>query len=175
MRRFTPETAEQVISLLCYSRTEDTYYCGCPRKSKAGAGAFRLAVTSNRYANRLALSDKYDSLSYQTVTVESAIQKGLLEPSWEDLATKLYLNDQDVLYMCLMSSDEPVCLRLIEAERIIAYRNRHNGKDEAKKFTYLPGQSTKHLRISVGKAKCGHSDRERIGKKGAYDPGKYAA
>jgi hypothetical protein len=177
MRRFTPETAEQVISLLCYSRTEDTYYCACRGKSQAGAGAgaFRLAVTANRHANRLVLSDKYHSLFYQTVTVESAIQKGLLEPSWEDLATKLYLNDQDVLYMCLMSHDEPVCLRLIEAERIIAYRNRHNGLAKAKKFTYLPGQPKKHVWLTAGKAKCGNSVCERIGKKGVYDPRNYAA
>ncbi len=140
MRIFTPEAAEQVIGLLCYSRTEDRYDCGYP--STCSAGAFRLAAKVNP-PGRLALSDDYDSLSYQTVTIESALQKGLLEPSWEDLAAKLYLNDQDILYMCLMSSEEPVCLRLIEAQRIIAYRNRHIEKATAKKFTYLPGQRKK--------------------------------
>ncbi len=175
MRRFTPETAEQVISLLCYSRTEDAYYCACGGKNQAGAGAFRLAVTANRHVNRLVLSDKYDSLTCQTITVEYAIEKGLLEPSWEDLATKLYLNDQDVLYMCLMSREEPVCLRLIEAERIIAYRNRRNGKAKAIKFTYLPGQPKKHVRFTAGKDKCSNSVCERMGEKGVYDPRNYAA
>jgi hypothetical protein len=175
MRIFTPEAAERVISLLCYSRTEDTYYFGCPGKSQVGAGAFRLAVTANRHANRLVLTDKYDSLSCQTITVESAIQKGLLEPSWEDLATKLYLNDQDVLYMCLISREEPVCLRLIEAERIIAYRNRLNGKAKTKKFTYLPGQPKKQLRLTRGKVKFDHSGFEQMGKKHFHDPKNYAA
>jgi hypothetical protein len=166
MRIFTPEAAEQVISLLCYTRTEDTYTYGHSGRNKSNAGAFRLAVTVNRHANRLTLSDRYDSLFCRTVSVESALQKSLLKPSWEDLATKLYLNDQDILYMCLMSHEEPVCLRLIEAERIIAYRNRHNEKARAKKFTYLPGQPKKDLRLTT--ANSATAGRQRTGEKGRY-------
>ncbi len=166
MRLFAPEAAEQVISLLCYTRTEDTYTCGYSGRKKSNAGAFRLAVTVNQRANRLTLSDRYDSLFCRTITVESALQKSLLEPSWEDLATKLYLNDQDILYMCLMSREEPVCLRLIEAERIIAYRNRHNGKAMANKFTYLPGQPKKDLRLTTAKDKSATTSHERTDEKG---------
>ena len=153
MKVFTTEAAEQIISLLCYSRTEDTYNCSFHRGSVFGDGAFRLAVTANQHADRLVLSDKYDSAYYQTITVEAAIQKGLLEPSWEDLAAKLYLNDQDILQMCLMSHEEPVCLRLIEIERIRAYRDQHNDKAKAKKFTYMPNRLNKHMRLIPGKAK----------------------
>ena len=153
MKVFTTEAAEQIISLLCYSRTEDTYNCGVHRGSVVGEGAFRLAVTADQHADRLVLSDKYDPACYQTITVKTAIQKGLLEPSWEDLAAKLYLNDQDILQMCLMSHEEPVCLRLIEIERIIAYRDQHNDKAKAKKFTYMPKRLNKHMRLVPGKAK----------------------
>ncbi len=166
MRIFTPEAAEQVVSLLCYSRTEDTYTSGHPGRNKSDAGAYRLAVTLNRHANRLTLSDRYDSLLCRTITVESALQKNLLEPSWEDLAAKLYLNDQDVLYMCLMSLEEPVCLRLIEAERIIAFRNRHNEKAKAKKFTYMPGQTEKTGQLMTVKSKSAAAGNERAGEKG---------
>ncbi len=165
MRIFTPEAAEQVISLLCYTRTEDTYTSSHAGRNRTNAGAFRLAVTVNRHANRLALSDRYDSLFCRTITVESALQKSLLKPSWEDLAIRLYLNDQDILYMCLMSREEPVCLRLIEAERIIAYRDRHNEKAMTKKFTYLPGQPKRDLRLTTAKSAA---DRQRTGEKGRY-------
>ncbi len=167
MRLFTPEAAEQVISLLCYARTEDTYIGGYSGGNKAGAGAFRLAVTVNQHANRLTLSDRYDSLFCRTITVASALQNRLLEPSWEDFATKLYLNDQDILYMCLMSHEEPVCLRLIEAERVIAYRNGHNEKAKAKKFTYLPGQPKKDLRLTT-KDKSVTTSHEGTGEKGRF-------
>jgi len=166
MRIFTPEAAEQVISLLCYTRTEDTYTFGPLERSKSNAGAFRLAVTVNQHANRLTLSDRYDSLFCRTISVESALQKSLLEPSWEDLASKLYLNDQDIIYMCLMSHEEPVCLRLIEAERIIAYRNRHNGKAKSNKFTYLPGRPKKDLLLTT--ANSATTGRQQTGEKGRY-------
>ncbi len=163
MRIFTPEAAEQVISLLCYARTEDTYNFGHPVKNKA-AGAYRLAVIVNQHGNRLTLSDRYDPLSCRTITVASALQKNLLEPTWEDLAAKLYLNDQDILYVCLMSHEEPVCLRLIEAERIIAYRNRHNDGEAAKIFTYMPGRPGKNMRLKHGKAKHNSSGPVRRGR-----------
>jgi hypothetical protein len=138
MRPFTSEAAEQVISLLCYSRTDDRYHHGPRGKRDEGAGAFRLAVAVNEDAPRLVLSDIYDPDRYRTITVEDAMKQGLLEPTWEDFATKLYLNDQDILYMCLMSRKEPVPLRLSEVERVKAYRDRHNDKAKAVKFTYMP-------------------------------------
>ncbi len=165
MRIFTPEAAEQVVSLLCYSRTEDTYTSDRPERNKSDAGAYRLAVTMNRHANRLTLSDRYDALLCRTITVKSALQKNLLEPSWEDLAAKLYLNDQDILYMCLTSLEEPVCLRLIEAERIIAYRNRHTEKSKAKKFTYMPGRPEKAGQFATVRAKSAAAGRTRTGGK----------
>ncbi len=168
MRLFSTEAAEQVISLLCYTRTEDTYALGRSGRNKSNAGAFRLAVTVNQQAKQLTLSDRYDPLICRTITVKSALQESLLEPSWEDLATKLYLNDQDVLYMCLMSHEEPVCLRLIEAERIIAYRNGHNEIAKAKRFTYLPGQPKKDLRLTTAKAKTATTSHERTDEKGRF-------
>ena len=152
MQAFTTELAEQIINLLCFSRTEDTYNYGRPGASIIGAGAFRLAETVGQDTHRLALSDIYHPVSHRTITVETAIQQGLLDPSWEDLATKLYLNDQDILYMCLMSNEEPVCSRLIESVRIIAYRDQHNDKAKAKKFTYMPRRFNKHLRLAPRKA-----------------------
>ncbi len=171
MRIFTPEAAEQVIGLLCYVRTEDRYDCGCPGASSAGA--FRLATTINS-PSQLALSDDYDSLSCQTITIASALQKGLLEPSWEDLAVKLYLNDQDILYMCLMSHEEPVCLRLIEAHRMIAYRNHHIKKARAKKFTFWPGQRKKRL-SSAGRDKFGAPFYTRTGLRNPRDHKNFTA
>ncbi len=138
MRPFTSEAAEQVISLLCYSRTDDRYHYGPRRKRDEGAGAFRLAVAVNEDAPRLALSDIYDPARFRTITVEDAMQQGLLDQTWEDFATKLYLNDQDILYMCLMSRKEPVPLRLNEVARVMAYRDHHNDKAKAVKFTYMP-------------------------------------
>ena len=152
MQAFTAEAAEQIISVLCYSRTEDTYNYGRPGESVIGSGGFRLAVTVGQDPHRLALSDLYHPVSYRTITVETAIQQGLLDPSWEDLATKLYLNDQDILYMCLMSNEEPVNSRLIESERIIAYRDQHNDKAKAKKFTYMPRRLNRNLRSAPSKA-----------------------
>ncbi len=171
MRIFTPEAAEQVISLLCYSRTEDAYDCGRPGESRAGA--FRLAVTATRQSKRLALSDSF-FLSNQTITIAEALERGLLEPSWEDLAAKLYLNDQDIIYMCLMNNDEPVCLKLINAIRIIAYRNRHTEKAKAKKFTYFPGRPKKQVRFSSDKA-MDPSGFTSTGEKGRCDQNIHAA
>ncbi len=172
MRNFTPEAAEQVIGLLCYSRTEDRYDCGCSGENRTGA--FRLAVTVTQQSNRLALSDRF-SLSHQTITIIDALKRDLLEPSWEDLAAKLYLNDQDILYMCLTSSHEPVCLRLIDAIRIIAYRNRHTERAKAKKFTYSPGQREKQVRLAPGKAGFSPPGHERTGEKNPRDRTHYAA
>ena len=138
MRPFTSEAAEQVVSLLCYSRTDDRYHHGPRAKRDEVAGAFRLAVAVNEDAPRLVLSDIYDPARYRTITVEDAMQQGLLDPTWEDFATKLYLNDQDILYMCLMSRKEPVPLRLSAVERVKAYRDQHNDKARAVKFTYMP-------------------------------------
>ena len=152
MQEFTSEGAEQVISLLCYSRTEDTYNTNHPGKRVAGTGAFRLAVTGDSEAARLILTDLYHPVHYRTITIDAALQHGLLAPSWDDLATKLYLNDQDILYMCLMSTEGPVCLRLIESKRIMAYRDLHSEKAKAKKFTYMPHRSNKHLRLIPRKA-----------------------
>jgi len=161
MQEFIAEAAEQVISLLCYSRTEDTYNTGLPGERIAGAGAFRLAVTGQGDAARLILTDLYHPVHYRTITVEAALQQNLLAPSWEDLATKLYLNDQDILYMCLMSSEDPVCLRLIESKRIIAYRDQHSEQAKAKKYTYMPHRSNKNLRLMPRKEK-GKSARSEI-------------
>ena len=147
MQPFTAEAAEQIISLLCFSRTEDTYLQRTRGNRTVYEGAFRLAVTLNQGSSRLALSDRYHPAEFRTTTVEAAIQQGLLARSWEDLAAKLFLNDQDILYMCSMSRDEPVCLRLIEVERIKAYRDRHNNKAAAGKLTYMPGRINKHLRL----------------------------
>ncbi len=175
MRIFTPEAAEQVISLLCYSRTQDTYEGCVTGRSETVSGAFRLAVTVNQQPTRLTLSDNYDITAYHTLTVRSAIRKGLLQPSWEDLASRLYLNDQDILYMCLMSLDEPVCLRLIDAERIIAYRNSHTDTAKAKRFTYLPGRPKERLRLAHRRAGSGYSGHERTGKKSPYGQNNNAA
>jgi len=157
MRPFTSEAAEQVISLLCYSRTNDRYHHGPHGKPAADAGAFRLAVALKESSPRLALSDIYDPARYRTTTVADAMQQGLLDPSWEDFATKLYLNDQDILYMCLMSRDEPVPLRLNEVERVKTYRDQHNDKDLAVKFTYMPRppRSKVHMRSVPCKAGVG--------------------
>ena len=154
MRPFTSEAAEQVISLLCYSRTDDRYHHGPRVKPTAGAGAFRLAVAVNEDAPRLVLSDIYDAARYRTITVADAVERGLLDSSWEDFATKLYLNDQDILYMCLMSSKEPVRLRINEVERVKAYRDQHNDKAMAVKFTYMPRppRSNVHMRSVPRKA-----------------------
>jgi hypothetical protein len=138
MRPFTLEAAEQVISLLCYSRTDDRYNSGQSGKPTTGAGAFRLAEAIKEDSPKLVLSDIYDPGRYRTITVADAVQQGLLDPSWEDFATKLYLNDQDILYMCLMSSEDPVRLRLKDVERVKAYRDQHNDKATAVKFTYMP-------------------------------------
>jgi hypothetical protein len=145
MQPFTAEAAEQIISILCYSRTEDTYRHGPRRKHPVNEGAFRLSVRTEQDSPRLVLSDRYDPAEYRTTTVAAAIQQGLLAPSWEDLATKLYLNDQDILFMCLMSHDEPACLRFIEIERIKAYRDQHNDRVTAGKLTYMPRSIKKHL------------------------------
>jgi hypothetical protein len=148
MRPFSAEAAEQVISLLCYSRTDDRYHHGPQGKPAAFGGAFRLAVAVNESHPRLALSDIYDPDKFRTITVADAIKRALLDPSWEDFATKLYLNDQDILYMCLMSREEPVPLRLNEAERVKSYRDQHNDKARAVKFTYMPRppRSRAHMR-----------------------------
>jgi hypothetical protein len=161
MRPFTSEAAEQVISLLCYSRTDDSYHHGPRGKPDAVAGAFRLAVAVQEGAPRLVLSDIYDPARYRTITVEDAMQQGLLDPSWEDFATKLYLNDQDILYMCLMSRKEPVPLRLNEVERVKAYRDKHNDKTRAVKFTYMPRppRSKAHMRSVPRKAGDGPGNR----------------
>ena len=161
MRPFTSEAAEQVISLLCYSRTDDRYHNGPHVKPAAGAGAFRLAADVKEGSPRLVLSDIFDPARYRTITVADAVQQGLLDPSWEDLATKLYLNDQDILYMCLMSLEEPVRLRLNEAERVMAYRNQHNDKARAVKFTFMPRpirSKVVHMRSVPRKAGPGKQD-----------------
>ena len=165
MRPFTSEAAEQVISLLCYSRTDDRYHYGPRRKPDEGAGAFRLAVAVNEDAPRLALSEIYDPARYRTITVEDAMQQGLLDPSWEDFATKLYLNDQDILYMCLMSRKEPVPLRLNEVERVKAYRDQHNDKAKAVKFTYMPRppRSNVHMPSVHRKAGVGPGKKDMTG------------
>jgi hypothetical protein len=165
MRPFTSEAAEQVISLLCYSRTDDRYHYGPRRKRDEGAGAFRLAVAVNEDAPRLALSDIYDPARFRTITVEDAMQQGLLDPSWEDFATKLYLNDQDILYMCLMSRKEPVPLRLSAVERVKAYRDQHNDKTRAVKFTYMPRppRSKAHMRSVPRKAGDGPGRQNMTG------------
>jgi len=157
MRPFTIEAAEQVISLLCYSRTDDRYHHGPSRKPAVGGGAFRLAATVKESSPRLVLTDIFDPARYRTITVADAVKQGLLEPSWEDFATKLYLNDQDILYMCLMSREEPVPVRLNEAERVRAYRDQHNDKAGAVKFTYMPRppRSKVHMRSVPRKAGVG--------------------
>ena len=147
MQPFTAEAAELIIGLLCYSRTEDTYAHGQRGKHPVNEGVFRLSITRDHGAPRLVLSDRYHPAEYRTTTVEAAIRQGLLARSWEDLATKLYFNDQDILYMCLMSREEPLCLRLIEIERIKAYRDQHNDKVTARRFTYMPRRINKHLRL----------------------------
>jgi hypothetical protein len=161
MRPFSAEAAEQVVSLLCYSRTDDRYHHGPHGKPAAFGGAFRLAAAVNEDAPRLALSDIYDPDKYLTITVADAIKQGLLNPSWEDFATKLYLNDQDILYMCLMSREEAVPLRLTEAERVKTYRDQHNDKSRAVKFTYMPRpvRSNVHLRSVPRKARSGKEER----------------
>jgi hypothetical protein len=146
MRPFTEEAAEQVISLLCYSRTEDRYYYGPRGKIAAGAGAFRLAVTVNEGKPRLVLSDIYDPARFRTITIGAAMKQGLLDPSWEDLVVKLYLNDQDILYMCLMSREEPVRSRFNEIVRVKAYRDGHIDRAKAVKFTYMPRRLNDHIR-----------------------------
>ena len=163
MRPFTSEAAEQVISLLCYSRTDDTYHHGPRGKLTAGAGAFRLAAAMKEDSPRLVLSDIYDPSWLRTMTVADALQHGLLEPSWEDFATKLYLNDQDILYMCLMSSEESVHIRLNEARRVKAYRDQHNDKTKAVKFTYMPRplRSTDHMWSVPSKAGVGPGKQGR--------------
>ena len=165
MRPFTSEAAEQVISLLCYSRTDDSYHHGPRGKPAAGAGAFRLAVALKEGFPRLVLSDIYDPARYRTITVADAVQQGLLDPSWEDFAAKLYLNDQDILYMCLMSREEPVPLRLNDVERVKAYRDQHNDKARAVKFTYMPRlpRSNVHLRSVPRKAGVGPGKQDMAG------------
>jgi len=165
MRPFTSEAAEQVISLLCYSRTDDRYHHGPRGKPAAGAGAFRLAVAVKEGPPRLVLSDIYDPARYRTITVEDAVQRGLLDPSWEDFATKLYLNDQDILYMCLMSREEPVPLRLNDVERVKAYRDQHNDKARAVKFTYMPRppRYNYHMRYVPRKAGAGPGKQDMAG------------
>ena len=159
MRSFTAEAAEQVISLLCFSRTEDRHHHGPRAKPAAGAGAFRLAVTVNEGAPRLVLSDIYDPARYRTITVQAAMQQGLLDPSWEVLATKLYLNDQDLLYLCLLSSNEPVQLRLSEIERVKAYRDQHTDKAGTVKFTYMPRRPNDHRRSVSRTSRSGQGGR----------------
>jgi len=160
MKEFTAEAAEHVISLLCYSRTEDTYDTGLSSERTDGTGAFRLSATGDGDAARLILTDLYHPVHYRTITVEAALHQGLLAPSWEDLATKLYLNDQDILYMCLLRGEGPVCLRLIESKRIMAYRDRHIDKANAKKFTYMPHRLNKNLRLipKNERSKCARSE-----------------
>jgi hypothetical protein len=161
MKEFTAEAAEHVISLLCYSRTEDTYDTGLSGERTAGTGAFRLSATGEGDATRLILTDIYHPVHYRTITVEAALHQGLLAPSWEDLATKLYLNDQDILYMCLLSGEGPVCLRLLASKRIMAYRDQHIDKANAKKFTYMPHRSNRNLRL-IPKKERGKSARPEI-------------
>jgi hypothetical protein len=165
MRPFTSEAAEQVISLLCYSRTDDRYHYGPRAKSAEGAGAFRLAVDVKEESSRLVLSDIYDPARFRTITVADAVQQGLLDPSWEDFATKLYLNDQDILYMCLMSREEPVPLRLNDVERVKAYRDQHNDKARAAKFTYMPRppRSKDHMRSVPRKTGVGPGKKDMTG------------
>jgi len=165
MRPFTSEAAEQVISLLCYSRTDDRYHHGPRGKPATYAGAFRLAVAMKEGSPRLVLSDIYDPAGYRTITVADAVQQGILDPSWEDFATKLYLNDQDILYMCLMSLEEPVHLRLNEVERVKAYRDQHNDKARAVKCTYMPRppRSNVHMRSVPRKAGVGIGKQDMTG------------
>ena len=141
MHPFTAEAAEQIISVLCYSRTEDTYRCHSGTKQgkgTTGEGGFRLAVALKQGLPRLTLSDSYNPAEYQTITVADSIRQGLLAPSWEDLAAKLHLNDQDILYMCLMSREEPLRVRFIEVQRIKAYRDGRNKGSAARKPTNAP-------------------------------------
>ena len=163
MRPFTAEAAEQVISLLCFSRTEDRHLHGPRAKPAAGAGAFRLAVAVDKGVPRLVLSDIYDPARYRTITVEAAMKEGFLEPSWEDLATKLYLNDQDLLYLCLLSSKEPVQLRLSEIARVKAYRDQHIDKARTVKFTYMPRRPNDHMRSVPRTSGCGQGGRQMKG------------
>ncbi len=166
MRPFTSEAAEQVISLLCYSRTDDRYHYGPRGKPTTCAGAFRLAVTVKAGSPpQLVLSDIYDPSRYRTITVADAVQQGVLDPSWEDFATKLYLNDQDILYMCLMSRVEPVPLRLNDVERVKSYRDQHNDKARSVKCTYMPHlpRSNVHMRSVSGKAGGGPGKQDMTG------------
>jgi hypothetical protein len=165
MRPFTSEAAEQVISLLCYSRSDDRYHHGPREKPVTYAGAFRLAAAVKEGSPRLVLSDIYDPTRYRTITVADAVQQGLLDPSWEDFATKLYLNDQDILYMCLMSRVEPVPLRLNDVERVKAYRDQHNDKAKAVKYTYMPHlpRSNVHMRSVSRKAGGGPGKQDMTG------------
>jgi hypothetical protein len=55
--------------------------------------------------------------------------------------------------MCLMSPEEPVCLRLIDVERIKAYRDRHNNIANAGKLTYMPPCNPEQ-NAAVGRAKA---------------------
>jgi hypothetical protein len=146
MKPFSTEAAEKVISLLCYSRSEDTYYHGPQGKRPAVAGTFRLAVVLDQGAPRIALCDIYDPTRYRTTTVEAAIQQGLLAPSWEDLATKLSLNDQDILYMGLMNRADPVRAGLNEVRRVIAYRDEHSDRPKAARITCTPHRPNGRLR-----------------------------
>ncbi len=162
MRPFTPEAAEQVISNLCYTRTEDRYLFGPRGNPAAGPGAFRLARAMSKDSPVLALSDIYDPTRYRTITVEEALRQGLLDPSWEDFAAKLFLNDQDILYLCLMSREEPVHVRLSEVERLKAYRNQHNDKAMAAKFTYMPRVRRSNV-VQIRKAAVGPGKQDRTG------------
>jgi len=72
------------------------------------------------------LSDIFDPARYRTITVTDAVKQGLLEPSWEDFATKLYLNDRYPLYV-LMSREEPVLYGLTRPSGE-GLRDQHNDK-----------------------------------------------
>jgi hypothetical protein len=139
MRPFTTEAAEKIIGLLCYSRTEDIFiHRSGETNIGKHEGTFRLAVALRQRPPRLLLSDQYESNEFRTITVEDAIKKELLSPSWEDLTAKLFLNDQDILLMCLMSIEEPLCLRFIEVERIKSYRDMQTRRTAARKLIYMP-------------------------------------
>jgi hypothetical protein len=147
MRPFTNEAAEKLIGLLCYGRTEDTFLNSARGVNRGHEGTYRLAVLLRHGPQRLVLSDRYEPAKLRTITVAEAVQNGLLAPSWEDLAAKLFLNDQDILLMCLLSHDEPLCLRFIEVERIKSYRQRHTSRSAAQKHMYMPRHGKRHLSI----------------------------
>jgi hypothetical protein len=152
MQPFTTEAAERLIGLLCYGRTEDTYLNRAQQVHADQDATYRLAAVRDRGPTRLALSDRYVADAFRTITVEEAIKAGLLAPSWEDLAAKLYMNDQDILLMCLLSREEPLCLRFIEVERVKSYRDQHTTRTAVAKHMYMPRRITRSQGSAASKA-----------------------